>query len=282
MTDVADLYPSLRDRVIVVTGGGRGLGLEMALALVEAGARVMATSAREAGELADTVTQAEAIAGPDRLFAVQADVRDYGDCLRVLERTLERFGAVHCLVNNAGRGMKLIHPDYVEERPKFWEAPLDGWREIVDTNINGVFNMARAFTPHFIDQGFGKIVNVSTSDVTIVRVGYSPYGPSKAMLEAMSRVWAQDLEGTGVTVNVFLPGGATDTAILPDMQQKRGADGGLLRPEIMRAPILWLCSDRSNGHTAERYIARLWDDGLPPDEAAAGARDRHHEKPGIL
>ncbi|MDE0717773.1 MAG: SDR family NAD(P)-dependent oxidoreductase, partial [Rhodospirillaceae bacterium] len=125
MTDAADLYPSLRDRVVVVTGGGRGLGLEMALALVEAGARVTVTSAREAGELADTVAQAEAIAGPDRLIAVQADVRDYGDCLRVRERTLERFGAVHCLVNNAGRGMKLIQPDYVEERPKFWEAPLD-------------------------------------------------------------------------------------------------------------------------------------------------------------
>ncbi len=282
MTAAADLYPSLKDRVAVVTGGGRGLGLEMALALVGAGARVAVTSAREAGELADVEARAAALAGPGRLIAAQADVRNYEDCLRVLERTLDAFGAVHCLVNNAGRGMKLVHPNYVEERPNFWEAPLGGWREIVDTNINGVFNMARAFTPRFIGQGFGKIVNVSTSDVTIVRVGYSPYGPSKAMLEAMSRVWAQDLDGTGVTVNVFLPGGATDTAILPEMKHKRGADGGLLRPEIMRAPILWLCSDRSNGHTAERYIARLWDDSLPPDEAAAGARDRHHEKPGIL
>jgi NAD(P)-dependent dehydrogenase (short-subunit alcohol dehydrogenase family) len=136
--------------------------------------------------------------------------------------------------------------------------------------------------PHMLRNGFGKIINISTSDVTMVRVGYSPYGPVKAGLEAMSRVWAQDLEGTGVTVNVFLPGGATDTRILPDMPSKRGADGGLLEPGIMRAPVLWLCADQSNGHTSERYIARLWDASLPVDEAAASARDRHHEKPGIL
>ncbi len=278
----AGLYPSLKDRVVAITGGGRGLGLEMALALVGAGARVAVTGAREAAELAGVEAQAEALAGPGRLIAMQADVCRHDDCEAVRERILAAFGAVHCLVNNAGRGMKLIHPDYVEQRPKFWQAPLEGWREIVDTNINGVFNMARAFTPSFIEQGFGKIVNLSTSDVTMVRIGYSPYGPSKAMVEAMSRVWAQDLAGTGVTVNVFLPGGATDTAILPDTGRKRGADGGLLRPEIVRAPILWLCSDRSNGHTAERYIARLWDESLPPDEAAAGARDRHCEKPGIL
>ena len=85
-----------------------------------------------------------------------------------------------------------------------------------------------------------------------------------------------------MTVNVFLPGGATDTAILPEMANKRGSDGNLLDPLIMRAPILWLCADESNGHTGERYIARLWDDSLAADEAAKGARDRHHEKPGIM
>ena len=116
----------------------------------------------------------------------------------------------------------------------------------------------------------------------MIRKGYSPYGPTKSALEAMSRVWAQDLDGTGVTVNVYLPGGATDTAILPEMTNKRGSDGNLLDPVIMRAPILWLCSDASNGHTGERYIARLWDNALPRDKAAEKARDAHHEKPGIM
>ncbi|MDH3233515.1 MAG: SDR family oxidoreductase [Alphaproteobacteria bacterium] len=275
-------YPSLKGRVAIVTGGGRGLGYEMAMALLEAGAKVMITSAREAGELDSVVAEAKAFGGHGELAALQADVCDYEACERVVRETTERFGAVHCLVNNAARGLKSVNPDYVLNPTRFYEHPLEGWHEIVTTNLLGVFHMARAAAPGMVAQGFGRIINVSTSDITMIRKGYSPYGPTKAAVEAMSRVWAQDLAGTGVTVNVYLPGGATDTAILPDMENKRGSDGNLLEPDIMRAPILWLCSDASNDHTGERYIARLWDDTLPPEKAAAQARDVHHEKPGIM
>lgn len=274
--------PSLEGRVAIITGGGRGLGYEMAIALVEAGAKVVITSARERGELDSVVAEAKGIPGNGELAAIQADVCDYGACERVVRETIERFGAVHCLVNNAGRGLKSVNPDYVLNPTRFYEHPIEGWREIVTTNVLGPFHMARAATPHMVSQGFGRIINVSTSDITMIRKGYSPYGPTKSALEAMSRVWAQDLEGTGVTVNVYLPGGATDTAFLPEMENKRGSDGNLLDPKIMRAPILWLCSDSSNGHTGERYIARLWDDALSPAEAATKSRDKHHEKPGIM
>jgi len=98
----------------------------------------------------------------------------------------------------------------------------------------------------------------------------------------MSRVWAHDLDNTGVTVNVLLPGGATDTALLPDMTNKRGADGLLLSPSLMRAPILWLCADESNEHTAERYIAKDWLKDAQPAAAAAAARDTVGEIPRIL
>jgi len=107
----------------------------------------------------------------------------------------------------------------------------------------------------------------------MTRTGYSPYGPSKAALEAASSVWAADLANTGVTVNLLLPGGATDTALLPDMANKRGADGLLLSPDLMRAPILWLCADASNEHTGERYIAKHWAIDKAPSLAAAAARD---------
>ena len=275
-------YPSLKGRVAIVTGGGRGLGYEMAMALLEAGAKVMVTSARETAELDGVVAEAKSITGDGELAALQADVCDYEACERVVRETTERFGAVHCLVNNAARGLKSVNPDYVLNPTRFYEHPLEGWHEIITTNLLGVFHMARAAAPGMVAQGFGRIVNISTSDITMIRKGYSPYGPTKAAVEAMSRVWAQDLAGSGVTVNVYLPGGATDTAILPDMENKRGSDGNLLEPDIMRAPILWLCSDASNGHTGERYIARLWDDTLPPETAAAQARDVHHEKPGIM
>ena len=146
--------------------------------------------------------------------------------------------------------------------------------------------MARAITPHLVKQGHGKIINISTSLQTMVRTGYAPYGPSKAALEAMTRVWAQDLNNTGVTVNVLLPGGATDTALLPDMANKRGADGQLLSPSLMRSPILWLCADDSNGHTAERFIAKAWqieaESNSDPKAAAISARDSTGEAPRLL
>lgn len=283
MSDETALHhPSLRDRVVIVTGGGRGLGREMALALVGAGCRVVVTGAREAGELAKVEEEARALAGEGRLAAVRADVRRWEDCEAVVARTLELFGGLHALVNNAGRGLLLISPTFTTEPARFWEAPVEGWREIVETNVVGPFLMARAAVPCMVERGFGRIVNISTSDRTMVRVGYSPYGPSKAALEASSVIWAQDLAGTGVTVNVLLPGGATDTKFLPDGPGRKGADGQLLRPELMRAPILWLCSDAADGHTGERYIAKDWDPGLAPDQAAQGARQPVHDVPAIM
>ena len=94
----------------------------------------------------------------------------------------------------------------------------------------------------------------------MIRSGYSPYGPSKAFLEAASRVWAKDLNGTGVDVNVLLPGGAADTDLLPPSNNKKGADGNLLPASILNDAIIWLVSDESNGLSGGRYIGRYWDD----------------------
>ncbi len=276
-------HPSLRDRVVVVTGGGRGLGREMALTLLRGGCRLAVTSTRTPAELEAVAAEAEAIAGPGRLVAVRADVTDTAACEMVVARTLEAFGAVHVLVNNAGRGLLEISETFITVATKFWEADAEAWLRIIATNVNGPFLMAKAVVPHLVEAGFGRVINVSTSAVTMVRRGYSPYGPSKAALEACSVVWARDLAETGVTVNVLLPGGATDTAFIPGAGTGRsGSDGNLLRPEIMGPPILWLASDLSNGWTGGRYIARLWDGALPPDEAATAARQPAHEAPAIM
>jgi len=274
--------PGLKGRNVLITGGGRGLGYEMAMALVEAGANVAVTAARSAAELTQVADEAAAIPNGGQFLTLQSDVADPQQCADTIAAVIDRFGSLDVLINNAGRGLKSVNPDYVENPIPFWQAPTAGWQEIVQTNILGVFNMSKPAAAHMVEKGYGKIINISTSDITIVRRAYSPYGPSKAFLEAASRSWAEDMAGTGVTVNVFLPGGATDTAILPEMANKRGSDGNLLDPKIMRAPALWLCSDAADGHTGERYIARLWDDSLEPEAAAAGARDAHHEKPGIM
>lgn len=263
---------SLKERVVLVTGGSRGLGREMAHALSEAGAHVVITGQSASSALAET---ARSLAG--RSLALVADVADGAACTAAVAQTVAEFGRLDVLINNAGLGMRAISETFNTVPTKFWQADPTAWARIVDTNINGPFLMAHAAIPQMLEQGFGKIINVSTSDITMIRTGYSPYGPTKAFLEAASRVWAADLAGTGVDMNVLLPGGATDTDLLPPSPNKKGADGNLLDPAIMRAPALWLCSDAANGITGARYIARLWD----PDNPQA-ARDDGGEKPKIM
>ncbi|WP_051294475.1 SDR family NAD(P)-dependent oxidoreductase [Gemmobacter nectariphilus] len=271
-------HPSLRDRVVLITGASRGLGREMALDLAEAGARVVLTASADSPDWQDTL----AGIGPDRALGIIADAANPAEAERVVAEAEARFGRVDVLVNNAGRGMRLISETFNTVPTRFWEARPEDWRAIIEVNLNGAFYMARAVTPGMIARGFGKIINISTSDQTMVRRGYAPYGPSKAGLEAASRVWAQDLAGTGVDVNVYLPGGAADTALLPPGLDRKGADGNLLPPSIMRRGIGWLCSDQSNGVTGARFIARLWDEALEPAAAAAGARSPAVERPSIM
>jgi NAD(P)-dependent dehydrogenase (short-subunit alcohol dehydrogenase family) len=275
-------HPSLRDRVVIVTGGGRGIGREFVLALAGAGAKIVA-SARSTSDLAQVEAEVAAAAGPDRFVGVVADVRDASACGRVVAEALDAFGALHCLVNNAGVGMRHVSERFNVSPPRFWEAPVDRWRDILETNALGPFLMAHAAAPHMVQAGFGRIVNISTSPGTMVRVGYSPYGPSKAALEAMSLIWAQDLADTGVTVNVLLPGGATDTSFIPGSGPgRRGADGQLLPANVMNAALLWLLSDASNGVTGRRLVGKVWDASLPADEAAARALQPRPEQPAII
>ncbi len=267
--------PSIRGKVVIITGGGRGLGRAMALGLAGAGAKVVITAAREGGELTQTESDCLAVGGGGCAFALKADITNDKDCARVFDEALARFGAVHVLINNAGRGMGHVSQTFTDTKTGFWLVEPDTWRLLMDTNVNGAFNMARVAAPLMIEQGWGRIVNVSTSLVTMQRKGFSPYGPSKWAIEGETVIWAQDLDGTGVTVNGLLPGGATDTAMIPGEvgdKSRTGADGNLFEADIMVPPALYLVSDESDGHTGERYVARLWDAALPAAEAAEKAR----------
>ncbi len=272
----------LDGRVTLVTGGGRGLGKSMTMALLAAGGRVVITGAAVASDLQKTKAEAEALYGPDRILELTADVTKPADCTRAVAAAIEHFGRLDALINNAGRGMRVVTETFNVTPVKFWEIEPSDWGLIIDINVNGVFNMTRAAMPHMLQNGFGRIVNISTSDQTMVRRGYAPYGPSKAALEAMSRCWAQEVEGTGITVNVLLPGGAAATELLPAGPNRRGADGNLLDPDIMGAPAVWLVSDGSSIHSGERFIARLWDTGLSPEAAALAARSPTVAKPAIM
>lgn len=253
-------------KVAIVTGGGRGLGRSMALGLVEAGYRVAITAARRRDEI-EAVTAA---VPAGRMLPVLADVTDDRACAALVKKVEARLGPVEVLVNNAGRGMRFVSERFLGEPTRFWETDPETWRMITDTNVNGPFLMARAVVPGMLARRWGRIVNVSMNRETMRRRGFSPYGPSKAALESETAIWAQDLAGTGVTVNALLPGGASDTGMIP-AGIPAGLRARLIPPEIMVSPLLWLVSDAARHVTGWRFNASRWDDNLPAEAAAARA-----------
>lgn len=260
------------DKVCIVTGGSRGLGRAMTLALVAAGARVVAPS-----HIADDIPMIEAEAAAARgngggdVLALETDLRDPDSCAAVIEATLERFGQVDVLINNAGLGMRPFSEDFMTDPVKFWEASIDQVQATLDTNVMGPFHMASYAVPHMVKQGWGRIVNVTTSIGTMQRRGFFPYGPSKAGLEAATQIWAEDLAGTGVTANVLIPGRAADTDIMPTAWREAGIDRAGRAPNdpaIMGPPALWLSSAASDGITGMRFEADQWDTSIDPLDAA--------------
>ncbi len=240
----------LRDRVAIVTGGGRGLGRAIALAYAGAGADVLISAARNVGEAEEVAALGGAL--PGSIDAVQADVTDAGDVERLVTRALESRGRIDVLVNNAARGMRFVNERFMTDPRPFWEADPEAWRLVIETNILGVFLMARAVVPHMLAAGAGSIINVTVNHSTMVRRGFSPYGPSKAALEAMTQVWAAELEGTGVHINLLLPGGATATGMIQDDMPD---EVQLLDPQIVVPAALYLATAQSSG---ERIIATEW------------------------
>ena len=257
----------LKDRVIVVTGGSRGLGRAMAMGLAEAGARIIVASP-EGKMLQEAAAEIEAKHGKGRALAVAADITKKADCQRLMSAALERFGGLHVLVNNARRPHRGPGLPAEGNSLAFWDSNPEIWQETVQVNINGTFLVSHVIAPHMIKQRWGRIINLTTSLDTMQRGHNSPYGVTKAALEAATMIWAQDLEGTGVTVNSLIPGGSCDSD--PDRPPPK-AGRKLLPVDIMNPVVVWLASDLSDGQTGGRYVGKLWDSALPPNQAAPRA-----------
>jgi NAD(P)-dependent dehydrogenase (short-subunit alcohol dehydrogenase family) len=253
LPSVAPSHPA-----VIVTGGVRGLGRAMTFGLAKAGVAVaVAELPSSRAEIAEFVALARTQGLADKVHAIDCDVTRWEDCRAAVENAAAKFGAVHGLVNNAGLGMQHIGHVMVGARKKFHEVDADTWRRSIDVNLNGPFMMAKAIAPVLVAQGWGRIVNIQTSNFTMVMEGFSPYGPSKAALEAATVIWAKDLAGTGVTVNALAPGGPANTRMIPT--EEVADRSTLIQPEVMVAPIAWLMSPRSDGVTGRRIIAKEWD-----------------------
>ena len=250
----------LTGKVAIVTGAGSpiGMGRAMTIALVQAGARVAMLDINEEW-LEQSADEVRAVGGDDSVLALVSDVSDPESVEESVRKTIVGLGDLHVLINNAGT-INLSDLS-AGNQPNFWDITPETWNKIVAVNYSGAFYMARAVAGHMLAQKWGRIISVTTSVDTMYRKGMCPYGPSKAGHEALVALMARELEGTGVTANVLIPGGTTDTNIIPeDIEHDRAA---LMRPEVMQAPSVWLSSDESEGTNGMRFIAYYWDESLP-------------------
>jgi gluconate 5-dehydrogenase len=247
--------PDLAGTRVLVTGGTSGLGRAMSRALVDAGAHVALTSRER--------SRAEAVAAElgERAEGVALDVRDAASVARAVDDVHARLGGIDVLVNNAGIGMRTVNPRFLVEPQPFWTVPPDGFRDVFATKVTGGFLVARAVVPRMLEAGGGRVVVISMNRETMVRRGFTPYGPSGAAVEALARVMAADLAGTAVTVNLLLPGGATATGMVPDdvPEEIRGA---LREPSVMGPAVVWLASAAAAGVHDQRIVATEFEDWL--------------------
>jgi len=252
-------------KAVIVTGAASGLGRAMALGLVGSGMDVVAVDRNESG-LATLAPGKKDGAGS--MLPVPADLMQPDAFDRIVAATMNALGRIDVLVNNAGIGQASVRADQRRNPIRFWDATPEQWTRFLAVNATAPIMMARAVVPHMLRARQGRIITVTTSLGTMVRAGYLLYGSSKAAAESATAVMAADLAGTGVTANVLVPGGVTNTPLVGDYSGDRSK---MLQPDIMVPPLLWLVSDAAAGVTARRFVAADWDRSLSPAEAAEKA-----------
>ncbi len=227
----------LDGRVAIVTGAGQGIGRGFAHRFAQEGARVVVadvneeTARRTAGEIGDAA------------LAVRTDVTDPASVGAAVEATLERFGHVDVLLNNASIFAT------IRMRP-FWEIPLEEWDALLRVNLTGVFVCCQAVAGPMRARGDGRIINISSSTVLMGRANYAHYVTSKAGVQGLTRALASELGPDGVTVNAIMPG-SVETEVPRDTvspEQAKAIVGAQalhrrLRPEDIVGTAVHLASE---------------------------------------
>ncbi len=194
--------PSLNNQTALITGGSSGIGAAIALALAKEGANI-AISGRQLTPLETIISQIKAANG--RGLAIQADVSNAADVQRMVDATLNRFGALHIVINNAGiGGGNYIHRQKIEE-----------WDQIMAINLRGPFLVARAVLPLMRKQKQGHIIAISSGSGVDYFVGNGAYGVSKHALNALHEFIRRENEDLGIKVDVICPG-FVDTPMVAD------------------------------------------------------------------
>lgn len=241
-------------RTAIVTGGARGIGRAITFGLVGQGVDVVVADL-DLNSLDEVSRNAPTGEGFGRIIPLEADISNEADIDRLVLQTVATFGGIDILVNNAGPTQTAVRPFGKDDPILFQEVTPKTYRLFLDTHVMGPYLLTRAALPYLRLGGWGRVITITTSLGTMIRAGRMPYGPAKAANEAQMGVFAGDLKGTGINVNVLVPGAGVET------RNTKKLTGGatLLSPDIMVPPVLFLASDRSNSINGRRFVATRWD-----------------------
>jgi NAD(P)-dependent dehydrogenase (short-subunit alcohol dehydrogenase family) len=230
----------LENRVALVTGASRGLGKAIALALAGAGAR-LAMVARDIQQLQTAAEEIRATGAEAEIFV--ADVSRESDIEQLAAQVKSRLGRVDILVNNAG----------INIRKPLVEFTADEWRQVLDTNLTGVFLMCRAFIPLMRGRGYGRILNLTSMMSHVALPGRTAYCASKAGLLGLTRALALELAPEGITVVGISPGPVATEMNAPLLNDPATYQqftsniplGRWGKPEEIGRLALYLCSEEA-------------------------------------
>ncbi len=244
---------SLRGRVALVTGGGKGIGAHYVQALAGYGAKVAAADIDQAA--AESTAARLTSEGGAEVIGLPIDVADEASVQRAVDQTVQRFGRLDILVNNAALYSVLM------PKRKFWEETAEAWDKVLAVNLKGSFLCAKAAFPHLKESGHGRIINIASGTVFSGSPGFLHYVTSKGGVVAFTRALARDCGEFGITVNAIAPGlTASETALAtyPEGEIAARASSRAIKrtevPEDLVGAVCFLASDAAAFITGQTLV----------------------------